>query len=357
MPGSGCSLVETTRMKKFATKRLTLRFPNLEDAFELKQFDSRNKSHLARWETTASSLFSDNFYKKRLEDWILEEEAGRAIRFLLFRKEDPQQIIGFCNFTQIFHGPFQACYLGYKIDEKYEGIGLMYEALQIVIQYVFKEIKLHRIMANYIPTNVRSANLLNRLGFHIEGYAKDYLYINDKWEDHVLTALTSDQWKSQKTLCSNSMSNGLKIRQASRKDLEAIVILLAEDKLGQSREKLSNPIELPYIKAFIDICSDPKSELIVAELNHSIVGVLQVTYITHLTFQGDCVAHIEGVRISQQHRGKGLGKELFQWVIDRAKSQGCNRVQLMTDKQRDEALHFYESLGFIPSHEGMKLFL
>jgi ribosomal-protein-alanine N-acetyltransferase len=110
------------------------------------------------------------------------------------QKESLNKIIGFCHFTQIFLGPFQACYLGYKIDYEYEGKGLMFEALEASIRYVFEDLKLHRIMANYMPINLRSANLLNRLGFKIEGFAKNYLLINNKWEDHVLTALSKEEW-------------------------------------------------------------------------------------------------------------------------------------------------------------------
>lgn len=102
-----------------------------------------------------------------------------------------------CNLTQIFRGLFQACYLGYKIDHAYQGKGFMFEALQETIRFAFEDFKLHRIMANYIPSNIRSANLLNRLGFEIEGYAKNYLLINGSWKDHVLTALSHEKWINQ----------------------------------------------------------------------------------------------------------------------------------------------------------------
>lgn len=73
----------------------------------------------------------------------------------------------------------------------------MHEALQRTISYVFEELRLHRIHANYIPNNVRSGRLLARLGFAIEGYAKDYLFINDAWRDHVLTSLTNQHFNAR----------------------------------------------------------------------------------------------------------------------------------------------------------------
>ena len=69
----------------------------------------------------------------------------------------------------------------------------MYEALTAAIDYVFTDLKLHRIMANYIPVNERSARLLRRLGFTVEGYARDYLFIAGEWRDHILTSLTNDK--------------------------------------------------------------------------------------------------------------------------------------------------------------------
>jgi ribosomal-protein-alanine N-acetyltransferase len=78
--------------------------------------------------------------------------------------------------------------LGYAIDAAHEGRGLMREALQATIEYVFDVLRLHRIQANYVPENRRSGALLERLGFVREGLARDYLFINGAWRDHVLTA-------------------------------------------------------------------------------------------------------------------------------------------------------------------------
>lgn len=182
--------------KTIATQNLILSMPRPADLSAILDFENRNKNHLKKWESTSSEInpsFNDET-KNRLDIWIKECHEGRSVRFIMRVKDTSHDIIGFCNFTQIIYGSFQACYLGYKIDHKYEGKGLMYEALNASITYVFHELRLHRIMANYMPLNTRSAKLLNRLGFSIEGYAKNYLLINGKWEDHVLTALSAEQW-------------------------------------------------------------------------------------------------------------------------------------------------------------------
>lgn len=175
-------------MKKLTTKRLILRPPQLQDLIGLKAFEKRNKTHLDPWGKAVGPAAN------RLASSIQDMAEGRSIRFFLFSKEDPQTMIGMCNFTQIFRGVFQACSLGYKIDKDYEGQGLMFEALQCTIRYIFEGAGLHRIEANYMPRNSRSANTLENLGFAIEGYAKNYLLINDKWEDHILTALSHERW-------------------------------------------------------------------------------------------------------------------------------------------------------------------
>lgn len=180
------------------TQNLILSTPSLEDLFALESFEDRNSKHLAKWESVNSA--NDEHLKEstqnRLANWIRECEDGKSARFFIRPKENPAKIIGFCNFTQIFRGAFQACYLGYKIDYEYEGQGLMHEALKASIQYAFEKLALHRIMANYMPINNRSAKLLNRLGFTIEGYAKNYLLINGHWEDHVLTAISAEEWQN-----------------------------------------------------------------------------------------------------------------------------------------------------------------
>lgn len=168
------------------TSRLILRPPNENDAEAFQAFEDRNSQRLSPWRASSSPLC--------IALWTKELEEKRAVRFAIFPKENLDQIIGFCNFSQIFRGPFQACYLGYQIDVNYEGMGLMTEAAEKAIQYMFEVENLHRIMANYMPSNKKSGRILQKLGFTIEGEAKKYLLINGQWEDHILTSLTNQNW-------------------------------------------------------------------------------------------------------------------------------------------------------------------
>jgi GNAT superfamily N-acetyltransferase len=149
----------------------------------------------------------------------------------------------------------------------------------------------------------------------------------------------------------------IQFRRADLQDLPAIVRLLANDPLGSRRESYTSPLSAAYLEAFAEIDRDPHNELVVAEHAGEVIGVLQLTYIRYLTFQGGRRAQIEGVRVDQRYRGQGIGRMLFQWAIERARQEGCHLVQLTTNKERPEALEFYLQFGFTNTHEGLKLYL
>ncbi|MED3786728.1 GNAT family N-acetyltransferase [Peribacillus frigoritolerans] len=144
-------------------------------------------------------------------------------------------------------------------------------------------------------------------------------------------------------------------RNATAKDLSEIVRMLADDALGRERERYENPLPESYLKAFESIDADENNELIVACLGEEIVGVQQITFTPYITHQGGWRATIEGVRTASTEREKGIGSKLIQYAIDRAKKRDCKIIQFTTDKKREEALRFYERLGFKATHEGMKM--
>ena len=147
-----------------------------------------NKDHLSQWEPIRSGEFyTEKYWREEISKNASMFESGLAYKFAILNK-DSDSVIGVCNFNNVVHGVFKACHLGYSIGKEYEGLGFMYEAINAATDYIYKEVGLHRIMANYVPENNRSSALLTRLGFENEGYAKSYLKINGTWRDHVLTA-------------------------------------------------------------------------------------------------------------------------------------------------------------------------
>ena len=168
------------------TPRLQLRILLPEHASLLQQYLLRNREYLAPWEPLRDSAF---FTIEQCQERLLSNfklmHAGLGMFFAICDAED---MVGMCNFSNIVRGAFQACHLGYSIAKTHQGQGYMSEAATAGIDYMFAHAGLHRIMANYVPENTRSAALLQRLGFEREGYAKSYLKINGVWRDHVLTA-------------------------------------------------------------------------------------------------------------------------------------------------------------------------
>ncbi|MDQ0351713.1 ribosomal protein S18 acetylase RimI-like enzyme [Alkalibacillus filiformis] len=149
--------------------------------------------------------------------------------------------------------------------------------------------------------------------------------------------------------------NEINFRIANEDDLNRIVEMLANDVLGSKREKFQAPLPKSYLKAFHAINADPNNELVVACKGDKIVGVQQITFTPYITHQGGWRATIEGVRTDTSVRGRGIGSMLIKWAIKRAEDKGCHLVQLTTDKERPDALRFYEGLGFKATHEGLKL--
>ena len=148
-----------------------------------------NEAHLQRWSPAVPyGHHSVESWRRRLE--IREEEMRNhsAIHFIGTDTEE-SHVIGTCSLSNVIRGVFLACHLGYSCAERYEGQGYMKKIVSHGINYAFNDLKLHRVMANYMPENERSGGLLQSLGFEREGLAKDYLHINGKWEDHVLTSL------------------------------------------------------------------------------------------------------------------------------------------------------------------------
>ena len=147
------------------------------------------------------------------------------------------------------------------------------------------------------------------------------------------------------------------LREGTPEDLPTLVRLLADDPLGSGREDPAQRDLDRYRAAMDAIGADPNHRILVLEEAGTVVAMLQLSFLPHLTYAGGWRAQIEGVRVDREHRSRGLGRRLLQEAIERARARGCHLVQLTTDRRRPEALRFYESLGFRSTHHGMKLHL
>jgi GNAT superfamily N-acetyltransferase len=148
------------------------------------------------------------------------------------------------------------------------------------------------------------------------------------------------------------------LRHARRQDVPAVVALLAADQLGATRDGVRDASDLAaYEDAFLAIDADPAHLLLVAESGGEVVGTMQLSFLPGLARRGALRAQIEAVRVAARARGSGLGAAMLTWAIEEARRRGCALVQLTSDKSRADAHRFYERLGFVASHEGMKLAL
>ena len=180
-----------TTFTPLETARCRLVLPDLADAPRLVRYYEENKQHLAPWEAVRpDEFYTEEFWLAEIRQLREEFVNDQSLRLFIVDKFDPAEtIIGQCSLRNIIRGLFHACYLGYSLHHQAVGKGLMSEALTALTAHAFNEMRLHRIMANYVPTNERSARVLRRLGFTVEGYARDYLFIAGKWQDHIMTSL------------------------------------------------------------------------------------------------------------------------------------------------------------------------
>jgi len=177
------------------TERLLLAVPTAGDFSRVRDFFARNAEHLSPWAAVMSDAALEDVIRRRVNGAEQEYRGDRGLWMVLARRENPAgPMIGDVHLSNVVRGAFQACYLGYQIDREAEGQGLMTEAVGAVIDYAFRSMNLHRVMANHQPGNERSARVLARLGFSVEGIARNYLHIGGAWRDHVLTSLTNDDW-------------------------------------------------------------------------------------------------------------------------------------------------------------------
>lgn len=187
----------TQGLPEILTPRVRLRVPTPDDAARYLAYVTDNRDHFAPWDPVrAPSYYTLEHWRATLEGAVEAWRAGTQLSLVLEARDgSSDRILGHATFSQIVRGPFQAATLGYALDHRDVGRGLMFEALEAAIGYAFSELGLHRVMANYMPTNVRSGALLRRLGFVPEGYARDYLRLAGGWQDHVLTARTNPDWR------------------------------------------------------------------------------------------------------------------------------------------------------------------
>lgn len=190
-------LHNTTRVKTQETARggtkagedIFLRPPQVADYPMWAELRAASRNFLKPWEPSwASDDLTRNAFRRRIRRYQQENRDGQAHALFIFRKTD-EQLVGGLNLSNIRRGVTQAASLGYWMGEPFAGQGYMSAAVRSSLPFAFNSLSLHRVEAACIPDNQRSIQLLQRLGFQREGYAREYLCIDGSWRDHVLFAI------------------------------------------------------------------------------------------------------------------------------------------------------------------------
>ncbi|MDP4523571.1 RimJ/RimL family protein N-acetyltransferase [Bacillus halotolerans] len=167
-----------------------------EDAEENLRLQSENRAFFEQF----SMIRADDYYtiegqRKRIEQYQQRLENDQEYHFGIFTNKD-HTLIGTVSLFQIIRGALQCAFIGYFLDKAHNGKGLMTEAVRLIVDYAFYDLKLHRIEAGVMPRNLGSMRVLEKAGFHKEGIARKNVKINGKWEDHqVLAILNPDDEK------------------------------------------------------------------------------------------------------------------------------------------------------------------
>lgn len=181
------------KMPAFNVDQVVATIPGPELAESVAAYYLRNAARFTPVQPTPQEgFFTAPFWRERLPLARQEYAAGASLRVFLL---DGPEVAGHINYTSFMRGPLQQCFLGYGIDAAREGKGLLRRMLEQTNAWVFSQMGVHRICANYMPNNERSGALLRRLGFTVEGYARDYLLLDGQWRDHILTSLVNPAWQ------------------------------------------------------------------------------------------------------------------------------------------------------------------
>lgn len=171
-------------------KRVYLRELKADDFEEFTALTKASRNFHRRW--VSPPVDRDNF------DKYVQRSSQEANRCLPICRNADDAIVGIVDLSQIFYGKFQNAYLGYWLGAEFSGKGYMTEAVELVLKYAFKTLKLHRIEANVQPVNLASINVLKRAGFTKEGFSRRYLKIDGRWRDHERWAIIAEDWSIRK---------------------------------------------------------------------------------------------------------------------------------------------------------------
>ena len=182
------SLSSPEPLPPVAAEGIVLRAPQMADYAAWAELRENSRKFLTPWEPTwPADDLTRGAFRQRLRRYAEDMRTDQAYPFFLFRAED-NALVGGLALANIRRGVSQAGSLGYWTGAPFICRGYMTAAVRALIPLAFDVLRLHRLEAACIPTNLGSTRLLEKTGFRREGYARSYLCINGIWQDHLLYA-------------------------------------------------------------------------------------------------------------------------------------------------------------------------
>lgn len=177
---------------------LVLRPPAVADYAAWAELRALSRSHLTPWEPAWSrDDLSRPMYRRRLRAYARDGRDDFSYAYFICDATG-ETLYGGATLSNVRRGSAQTASLGYWIGKPYAGQGIMKRAVAAFMPFAFKDLQLHRLEAASMPTNAASIRVLEASGFHREGLARSYLKINGRWEDHLLFALLSEDWRGER---------------------------------------------------------------------------------------------------------------------------------------------------------------
>lgn len=189
------SLVWDDCVPAITTHRLVLRLSTKDDVDTIHDYYKREQEHFRPWFPDSALNLTREMVARAVDEKHELAREDRSYKFHLFLRSEPKKVVGQCSVADVRRGAIQQAVIGYALAAEFQGQGFMTEAVRASIRFAFADLDLHRLEGSYMPNNVKSGAILASCGFRQEGLFKDYLFLNGRWQDHVVTSLVNPDWR------------------------------------------------------------------------------------------------------------------------------------------------------------------
>jgi len=174
--------------------RVFIRPPTPKDFLEWATLREESRAFLVPWEPSwPADALSKAAFLRRVRRQAIEWRQDEAYGFLTFDRRTGE-LVGGIGLSNVRRGVAQTATMGYWVGAPFARKGFTSASARLVLEFAFNQLGLHRVEAACLPSNIPSQGVLEKVGFQREGFARGYLRINGRWEDHLLYAVVKEEW-------------------------------------------------------------------------------------------------------------------------------------------------------------------